>query len=175
MLVLCSHLRKHCITFTNAQRVLFSVSVYNRRVPHIRPQFYNLSASPKHRGAYVQDLTREYAPHLDVGIGTYCRPIEAGSTPVCLCFSRPPETQLAEVGHSIDCGIFQALRRFVLSMCRSIDTTCEHTYNWRRIPLIAVLWTLASFLHRHSTTETLNLTVYRSFNEELPEDHVAIW
>ena len=107
----------------------------------------------------MRDLTREYAPHLDVGIVTYYRPIEAGSTLVRLCFSRPPETQLAEFGHSIDCGIFQALRGFVLLMCRSIDTTCEHTYNRQRIPLIAVLWTLASFLHRHSTTETLNLTV----------------
>ena len=32
------------------------------------------------------------------------------------------QDRLTEVGHSIDGGIFQALRGFVLSMCYSIDT-----------------------------------------------------
>ena len=39
---------------------------------------------------------------------------------------------------------------------------------------LVVLWTLASFLDWHSTMETLQC---KSFDEELPEDHVAgrIW
>ena len=80
-------------------------------------------------------LCCEYAPSssatprcVDVGIlYMYYRPIEAGSTPVCLRFSHPSETRipcgqdrLTEVGHTIDSGIFQALSGFVLSMCRSI-------------------------------------------------------
>jgi len=39
-----------------------------------------------------------------------------------------------EVGHSVDGGVFQALRGFVLSVCCGIDTTCEHTCDRRRIP-----------------------------------------
>jgi len=44
-------------------------------------------------------LYRKYTPLLvpclDIDVGTlYYRPIEAGSTPVCLCFSRPPEPRL---------------------------------------------------------------------------------
>ena len=66
-------------------------------------------------------------PCLDVDIITlyYYRP---GSTPICLCFSGPPETQipfgqvqLTKVGHSIDSGIFHA--PLGLSMCCSTDTT----------------------------------------------------
>jgi len=79
-------------------------------------------------------------PRLDVDIGTlyYYKLIEASSTPVCLCFSCPPETQipfgqdqLIEVGHSIDGSIFQALRGFVLSMCCSIDTIHKHACDSR--------------------------------------------
>ena len=50
----------------------------------------------------MQDLTFYLAntpplpvPPLDVDTGTlYYRQIEAGSTPVCFGFSRPPETQI---------------------------------------------------------------------------------
>ena len=88
-------------------------------------------------------------PHLDIDIGTlYYRPVEAGLTPVCLRFSHPPETripcgqdQLTEVGHSVDGSVFQALHRFVLSMCYSIDTTREHAYDrWRILKLFCGSW-----------------------------------
>ena len=100
---LCSYYAtlKHCISFTNAQRVLFSVSVHNCHVPHTHPQFYNLGASRKHRGAYIQDQTSEYAPSsgatptdIDLGLRniTDCC-TEASSTTICLRFSCPPETR----------------------------------------------------------------------------------
>ena len=55
-----------------------------RSVPHIRPPFCNLSASRKHRGAYMWDLTFYLTntpplpgPCLDVDIGTlYYRPLQ---------------------------------------------------------------------------------------------------
>ena len=59
---------------------------------------------------------------------------------------------LTEVGHSVDCGFFEALCVFVLSMCHSVNTTHKHAFN-----SLAVLWRLASFLCCHSTMETLNL------------------
>ena len=78
-------------------------------------------------GAYMQALTFYHANHPSS---------EAGSTLVCLRLSCPPETrtpfgqdQLTEVGHSIDGGIFQTLRGFVLSMCYTTDTTCEHAHD----------------------------------------------
>ena len=60
---------------------------------------------------YLVNTPPLLVPRLDVDIGTlyYYKPIEAGSAPVCLCFSHPPETRipigqdrLTEVGHSID-------------------------------------------------------------------------
>jgi len=102
-------------------------------------------------------------PPLLVGveIGTlYYSPTEAGLTLVCLYFSRSPETRIP----STDRGwpqrkwrcfpSFQALHGFVLSMCYSIDTTCEHACDQRQIPVDS-----GSFLHCHSTMETLDLTV----------------
>jgi len=63
------------------------------------PLFCNLSTSQICRGAYMWDLTFYVVnmppllvPHLDVDIGMYYKPIEAGLTPVCLRFFRPPET-----------------------------------------------------------------------------------
>ena len=74
----------------------------------------------------------------------YYRPIEAGSTPICLRFSHSLETRipfgqdwLTKVDHSVDSGIFQALRRFVLSMCCSIDTIHVRS----TVNSLAVLWT----------------------------------
>jgi len=68
-------------------------------------------------GAYTRNLTFYLAnplpgPCLDVDIGTLQTVTEAGLTPICLCFSCPPygQDRLTEVGHSVDSGIFQALR-----------------------------------------------------------------
>jgi len=36
------------------------------------------------------------------------------------------QDRLTEIGHSVDGGISQALRGFVLSMCYSIDSSHEH-------------------------------------------------
>jgi len=72
---------------------------------------------------------------------------------VCLHFSHPLESQipfgqdrLTEIANSTDSGVFQALRRFVLPMCCSIDTTHEHACDWQ-------------LFCGHWTTETLKLTV----------------
>ena len=91
---------------------------------------------------YLVNTPPPLVPCLDVDRGTlYYRSIEAHSTPVCLRFSRPPETRtpfgqdrLTEVDHSIDGGVFQALRGFVLSTYCSTDTTREHACDQQRIP-----------------------------------------
>ena len=107
-----------------------------RSVAHIRPPFCNLSPSRKRRGLLcgIWHLSCEYAPSS--GATSRCwhrnmhyRLIEAGSTLIYLHFSR--QDRLTEVGHSVDSGVFQSLRGFVLSMCSSIDTTCEHACNHR--------------------------------------------
>ena len=92
-------------------------------------------------------------------------------------FARPPGTpipfgqdRLTETGHSVRQRYFPSTTRVsplnVLSHSRTLLQLMANS--------LAVLWTLASFLHCRSTTETLQC---RSFNEELPEDHVAghIW
>jgi len=97
---------------------------------------------------------------LDVDIGTLLQTNRNWSTLVRLRFSHPPETQIAfgqdrltEVGYGIDGDVFQALLGFFLSMCYSI---LEHTST--TVKSLAVLRMLASCLHCHSTTETLNLS-----------------
>ena len=81
--------------------------------------FCKLNDSQKHRGGaytYMRDLTFYLVkmpplpvPRLDVDIGRLLQTDRNSSTPVCLHFSRPPETQipfgqdrLTEVGHSVD-------------------------------------------------------------------------
>ena len=96
----------------------------------------------------MQDLTFYLAntpplpvPRLDVDIGTlYYRPIEADDLPSLLILSSPKpqkldgQDQLTEVGHSVDSGVFQAFRRFVLSMCCCTDTTRKHACDRQQIP-----------------------------------------
>jgi len=65
-------------------------------------------------------------PRLDVDITYYHtsllsmilhRPIEAADLPSLLVQKLDGQDRLTEVGHSVDSGVFQAFRRFVLSMC----------------------------------------------------------
>jgi len=92
-------------------------------------------------GAYMQDLTFYLAntpplpvPRLVVDIGTlYYRQVEAADLPSLLTLLSPElqklngQDRLTEVGHSIDSGVFQAFRGFVLSnVLLLIDTTHEH-------------------------------------------------
>jgi len=57
-------------------------------------------------------------PRLDVDIGTlYYRPIEAADLLSLLVQKLDGRDRLTEVGHSVDSGVFQAFRGFVLSMC----------------------------------------------------------
>ena len=79
---------------------------------------------------YLMKMPPLPVPRLDVDIGRLLQTDRNSSTPVCLHFSRPPETQipfgqdrLTEVGHSVDGSIFQSLRRLVLSMwCKLVNT-----------------------------------------------------
>jgi len=122
----------------------------------------------------MQDLTFYLAstpplpvPHLDVHILQI--DTEAGSTRSYTGLSRTPETwipfgqdRLREVGHSVDGGVFQALP-FIQCAVALVRTRLRSTAN-----SLAVLCC-------HSTTETLQC---RSFDEEVPADHVAgisIW
>ena len=118
--------------------------------PAYMPPFCNLSASQKRRrGLYAgSDILSPYNVPMSTSTyrcgtrrGVYTqdkRPIEAGSTPICLCFSRPQkldgQDQLTEAGHSVDGDVFKVLRGFVLSMCYSTDTTREHTCDRWQIP-----------------------------------------
>ena len=94
------------------------------------PPFATLAIVENVGGAYMRDLTFYLAntpplpvPCLDVDITLYYRPIEAADLPSLLILSSPePQTldgqdRLTEVCHSIDSGVFQAFRGFVLSMC----------------------------------------------------------
>ena len=56
-------------------------------------------------------------PRLDVDITLYYRPIEAADLPSLLVQKLDGQDRLTEVGHSVNSGVFQAFRRFVLSMC----------------------------------------------------------
>ena len=98
----CSHVFGHLslleITFIVRNVLSIELSRILPSVPHIRPPFCNLSASWKCKGGLYDILSREYAPssgamprcwHRNI----YYRPIEAGSTLICLHFSCPPETQ----------------------------------------------------------------------------------
>ena len=186
MLRWVKHLIHYCDVVLHVKSTLVLCVYYGyfytwsyRSVLHICPPFWHLSASRKCREGgglyvgsnfYLVNTSPLPVPRLDIDIGTlyYYKLIEASSTPVCFCFSCPPETQipfgqdrLTEVGHSVDSSIFQSLRGFVLSMCCSIDTIHEHACDSRWV----VLWTLASFWHSHSITETLNLTVWEYFDE----------
>ena len=78
-------------------------------------------------------------PHLDVDIGTLCysrRSWFDTDWPSLLLSPQKLNGQdrLTEVDHSVDGGIFQALRGFVLSMYYSIDTTHGNACDRRRIP-----------------------------------------
>ena len=53
-------------------------------------------------------------PRLDA---LYYRPIEAADLPSLLVQKLDGQDRLREVGHSVDSGVFQAVRRFVISMC----------------------------------------------------------
>ena len=44
------------------------------------------------------------------------------------------QDRLTEIGHSVDGGVSQALRGFVLSMCYSIDSSHKHACDRWRIP-----------------------------------------
>ena len=54
---------------------------------------------------------------LDVDITLYYRPIEAADLPSLLVQKLDGQDRLTEVGHSVDSGVFQVFRGFVLSMC----------------------------------------------------------
>ena len=98
-------------------------SVMYCSVPHICPPFATLMLVESVGGAYMRDLTFYPAntpplplPRLDVDI-TYYRPIEAADLPSLLVQKLDGQDRLTEVGHSVDSGVFQAFRGFVLSMC----------------------------------------------------------
>ena len=137
------------------------------------PRFFNLSASRKRRGglyAGSENLSREYAPssgatprclHRTLYYGLFNsllqKLIRQRSALAFLVVQKlDDQDRLTEVSHSVDGGIFQALRWFVLSMCYSIDTTSGHVCDRSSANSLAGLWMLASFLYCHSTTETLN-------------------
>ena len=137
------------------------------------PPFATLALVENVGGAYMRDVTF-YLPNMpplpvpciDVDILILQTDTEAGWTRSYTGLSRPPETRipfgqdrLREVGHSVDGDIFQALPGFVCSMCSST----------RRTRLRLTANSLAVLCCR-STTETLQC---RSFDEELPADHVA--
>ena len=96
-----------------------------RSVPHIRPPFCNLNASRKHRGGLYAGsdiLSREYAPFS--GATTRCwhniilqTDRSCRDLPSQLVQKLDERDRLTEVGHSVDSGVFQAFRGFVLSMC----------------------------------------------------------
>jgi len=94
------------------------------------PRFATLALVESIGGAYMRGLTFYLAntpplpvPRLDDDIGTLYRPIEAADLPLLLILSSPEpqkldgQDRLTEVGHSVDSGVFQAFRGFVLSMC----------------------------------------------------------
>ena len=56
-------------------------------------------------------------PRLDVDITLYYRPVEAADLPSLLVQKLDGQDRPTEVGHSVDSGVFQAFRGFVLSMC----------------------------------------------------------
>ena len=118
-------------------------------VPHIRPLFCNLSASRKRRGglyAGSENLSREYAPssgatprclHRTLYYGLFNsllqKLIRQRSALAFLVVQKlDDQDRLTEVSHSVDGGIFQALRGFVLSMCYSIDITHGHACDCRQ-------------------------------------------
>ena len=78
----------------------------------------------------MRDLTFHLAntpllpvPRLDADIGTLQtdRSCQSALTILILSFPKPQkldgQDQLTEVGHSVDSGVFQVFRGFVLSMC----------------------------------------------------------
>ena len=62
-------------------------------------------------------LSREYAPSSVATPRLYYRPIEAADLPSLLVQKLDGQDRLTEVGHSVDSGVLQAFRGFVLSMC----------------------------------------------------------
>ena len=90
------------------------------------PPFATLALVENVGGAYMRDLTFYLAntpplpvPRLDVDITLYYGPIEAADLPSLLVLVQKLDGQdrLTEVGHSVDSGVFQVFRGFVLSMC----------------------------------------------------------
>ena len=93
-------------------------------------------------GAYMRDLTFYLAntpplpgPHLGVDMGILQKLVRHRSAFASLVLQKlDGQDRLTEVGHSVDGGVFQALCRFVFSMCYSIDTTRGQACDRRRIP-----------------------------------------
>ena len=88
------------------------------------PPFATLALVENVGGAYMRDLTFYLAntpplpvPRLDVDVTLYYRPIEAADLPSLLVQKLDGQDRLTEVGHSVDSGVFQVFRGFVLSMC----------------------------------------------------------
>ena len=116
-----------CMVYVCMYGICMYVCMYVCTVSRIyAPPFCNLNASRKRRGGYMRDLTIYPAntpplplPRLDVDITLYYRPIEAAdiNLPSLLVQKLDGQDRLTEVGHSVDGGVFQAFRGFVLSMC----------------------------------------------------------
>ena len=88
------------------------------------PRFATLTLVESVGGAYMWDLTFYLAntpplpvPRLDVDITLYYRPIEAADLPLLLVQKLDGQDRRTEVIHSVDSGVFQAFRSFVLSVC----------------------------------------------------------
>ena len=141
------------------------------------PHFATLTLVESVGGAYMWDLTFYLAnmphlpvPRLDVDIGTLLQTDRSRfntDLPSFLSSSWNSMVRLTDRGwHSIDGSVFQALCMFVLSMSCSIDTAHNMlAINGKFLNSSAVLWTPPQ---RPWTWQC------RRFDEELPEDHIAI-
>jgi len=120
------------------------------------PRFATLALVKSVGGACMWDLTFYLAntpplpgPRLDADIGTvlYHRPVtEADLTPICLCFSCPPETGRSR---STDRGWPKCRQRVCPSNVLVADWHHSRTCLWSTANSLAVLWTLASLLRCH--------------------------
>ena len=113
----------------NTPHTYLSDTLPHFNTPHTYLSGTCVVASRKRRGGLYAGsdiLSREYAPSSGATPRCYVlyyRPIEADDLPSLLILSSPKpqkldgQDQQTEVGHSIDSGVFQAFRWFVLSMC----------------------------------------------------------